>query len=577
MPKISILKIIPIEELPFNSPDYFIYFSTFEVNKGAIIKCTLKNKEIYGYVYEKLDFKKTKKILKEVDYQIKNIEEVYLKDNFISNIQEDLAIWISRNYGISLAHAFYFFLNYFKKIKDFSPPSLEKGGKFKKIYLKDLDKNLLNEKPLLILTPTEAYAKYVYEKLKEEIIEDLILLDLDAKKEKFNEFINLILKKEEKIYIGSKNSIFLPWQKLKSIIVYKEGDIFYKEYFKIPYFNYINIIEKFSKLLKTKLILIDQFPSLKTVIDFNIEKPIEKINFERFFSIFEINQILEKYRTVKIFVPTKLTARRLICAICFYEFQCPKCNYPLNIYENTAFCRICFKNYKIENKCPNCESNDLLVKGIGANWLRKYLEKNGYFVYMINKEEDIKNFLKANYRNYILIGSLYLLNPFLPKTDAGIFINFDFSIHSSNPFLKEKYLRILFDFSNLVKDLYLHTNLPEDKLEKIKNFEILKEIIEERKIQKLPPFYKIIKLISRLRNLELLNKRLLSAKETLNKNKLLQNVDIEIYGPFLERIPMKIKRYQLFLLIKHKSEINFKKLLEGVNYIEEIRADEEEI
>jgi len=58
---------------------------------------------------------------------------------------------------------------------------------------------------------------------------------------------------------------------------------------------------------------------------------------------------------------------------------------------------------------------------------------------------------------------------------------------------------------------------------------------------------------------------------------ILQNVDIEIYGPFLERIPMKIKRYQLFLLIKHKTEINLKKLLEGVNYIEEIRADEEEI
>jgi primosomal protein N' len=172
---------------------------------------------------------------------------------------------------------------------------------------------------------------------------------------------------------------------------------------------------------------------------------------------------------------------------------------------------------------------------------------------------------------------LYILNPFLPKTDAGIFINFDFSMHSSNPFLKEKYLRILNDLKNSVSDLYLHSNLPEETLEKIKNFSILKEIIEERKNQKLPPFYKVVKLISRLRNLELLNKRLLQAKELLNKNKLFQNVDIEIYGPFLERIPMKIKRFQLFLLLKTKGDINLKKLLEGVNYIEEIRADEEEI
>jgi len=576
MSKISILKIIPIEELPFTSPDYFVYFSTFEVNKGAIVKCQLKNKEVYGYVFEKLSLKETKQFLKEIDYQIKSIKEVYLKDPFISNLQEDLAKWLSRNYGISLAHAFSFFLNYFKKIKDYPLPVLEKSGKFKKIYLKNLTDEIFKEKPILILTPTEAYAKYLYEKLNDKI-DDLILLDLDLKKEKFNEFINSILKKEEKVYIGSKNSIFLPWQKLKAVIVYKEGDIFYKEFFKIPYFNYINIIEKFAKLLKTKLILIDEFPSLKTIVDFHITQPIEKINFERFSSVFEINQILEKYRTVKIFVPTKLTAKRLICAVCFYEFQCPKCNYPLNIYENNAFCRICFKNYKIENKCPNCASNDLLVKGIGANWLKKYLEKEGYFVYMINKEEDIKKFLKENYRNYILIGSLYILNPFLPKTDAGIFINFDFSMHSSNPFLKEKCLRILNDLKNSASDLYLHSNLPEEILEKIKNFSILKEIIEERKNQKLPPFYKVVKLISRLRNLELLNKRLLQAKELLNKNKLFQNVEIEIYGPFLERIPMKIKRFQLFLLLKTKEDINLRKLLEGVDYIEEIRADEEEI
>ena len=576
MQNISILKIIPIEELPFNSPDYFIYFSTFEVNKGAIVKCPLKNKIIYGYVYEKLSMKEAKKFLKEVDYQIKNIEGVYLKDSFISSIQEDLALWISRNYGISLAHAFYFFLNYFKKITNYPIPFLEKGKKFKKIYLKELDKEILNKRPILIITPTEAYAKYLYEKLKEEL-EDLILLDLDAKKDKFNDFINSILKNENRIYIGSKNTIFLPWQKLNAIIIYKEGDIFYKEYFKIPFFNYINIAEKLAKLLKAKLILIDQFPSLKTITEFNLEKPVERINFDRFSSIFEINNILEKYRTVKIFMPTKLTAKRLICAVCFYEFQCPKCNYPLNIYENTAFCRICFKNYKIETRCPNCGSNDLLVKGIGANWLKKYLEKEGYFVYMINKEEDIKNFLKENYRNYILIGSLYVLNPFLPKTEAGIFINFDFSMHSFNPFLKEKYLRILYDLKNSVRDLYLHSSLSEETLEKIKNFEILKEIIEERKTQKLPPFYKVIKLISRLKNLELLNKRMLLAKETINKNKLFQNVDIEVYGPFLERIPMKIKRFQLFLLLKTKKEINLKKLLENVNYIEEIRADEEEI
>ncbi len=576
MKNISILKIIPIEPLPFNSPDYFLYFSSYEVNKGSIVKCELRNKKIYGYVYELIDFKDAKKLVKDLEYQLKNIEGIFLKNPFISEVQEVLASWISKNYGISLAHSFYFFLSFYKKIESNYKPSPTKGNKFEKIYLNEFDKEILNNKPVLIITPTESYAKHLYENLKKEVNE-LILLDLDERKENFNKFIQIILNKEDKIFIGSKNSVFLPWQKLNSIVIYKEGDIFYKEFFKIPSFNYLNIIEKLAKILKTKLIIIDKFPSLKTIVEKKIEKPIKNIDFDTFSTIFELTNILEKHKNAKVFVPTKLTAKKMLCNICFYEFNCPKCNYPLNIYEDSAFCRICFKKYKLENRCPNCGSNDLYVKGIGANWLKKYLEKEGYFVYLINKEKDIDIFTKQNYKNFVLIGSLYILNPFLPKTESAVFINFDFSMHSYNPFLKEKFLRILIDLKDSANYLYIHTNLKEDYLEKIKNFEILNEIIKEREVGKLPPFYKIYKIISRLRNLEELNKRMLEVKEILNKNKLIYNLDIEINGPFLERIPKKINRYQLFLTVKTKKEIDFRKLIENINYIEEIRADEEEI
>jgi primosomal protein N' len=123
----------------------------------------------------------------------------------------------------------------------------------------------------------------------------------------------------------------------------------------------------------------------------------------------------------------------------------------------------------------------------------------------------------------------------------------------------------------------VQTKFNDEILEKIKNGEIVKDIIDERKENFLPPFSRIIKLIGRLKNLEELNKRLLEVKENLNNRKILFNKRIEISGPFLERIPMRIKRYQMFLVLKLENSIDLKKFLKDIKYIEEIRGDEEEI
>jgi primosomal protein N' len=569
MAKIYVLNIIILDQLPPNTPDYFTYFSTKYIKKYSLVKVDFKSKNKIGLVIDVKPIVKSE--IKKLDFALKNIKE-FVIPGFVSEIQEKFAYWISKSYYTSLSHAFCFFTNFYKKIENINiEPKPEPSNKFKILYFEKFDNRLIKNAPILIITPTEESAKILNSK-----IENSYLIDLEVKKEKFSDLIRKILNKEKLIFIGTKNSIFLPWQKLNSIIVLEEGSVFYKEYFKPPYFNYLNLIKKLAMLLRSELILIDEFPSLETYVKLNLKK-YPKFSFQKIEDIDELPKILENYEKSKIFVPTKSLAQKFYCSNCFYEFNCPKCNYPLTILENKLYCRVCFKEYDLPKICPNCGSSDLSLKGIGGLWIKNFLERKGFFVVFINDEPDIKKFLKKDYRRYVLVGSLYILNPLIPKTDSFIFLNFDNAFYSWNIFLKEKNLRILKNLSNSANDIYVQTKFNNEILEKIKNGEIVKDIVDERKENFLPPFSRIIKLIGRLKNLEELNKRLLEVKESLNNRKILFNKRIEISGPFLEKIPMRIKRYQMFLILKLEDSIDLKKFLKDIKYIEEIRGDEEEI
>jgi primosomal protein N' len=569
MAKIYVLNIIILDQLPPNTPDYFTYFSTKYIKKYSLVKVDFKSKNKIGLVIDVKPIVKSE--IKKLDFALKNIKE-FVIPGFVSEIQEKFAYWISKSYYTSLSHAFCFFTNFYKKIENINiEPKPEPSNKFKILYFEKFDNRLIKNPPILIITPTEESAKILNSK-----IENSYLIDLEVKKEKFSDLIRKILNKEKLIFVGTKNSIFLPWQKLNSIIVLEEGSVFYKEYFKPPYFNYFNLIKKLAMLLRSELILIDEFPSLETYVKLNLKK-YPKFSFQKIEDIDELPKILENYEKSKIFVPTKSLAQKFYCNNCFYEFNCPKCNYPLTILENKLYCRVCFKEYELPKICPNCGSSDLSLKGIGGLWIKNFLERKGFFVVFINDEPDIKKFLKKDYKRYVLVGSLYILNPLIPKTDSFIFLNFDNAFYSWNIFLKEKNLRILKNLSNNANDIYVQTKFNNEILEKIKNGEIVKDIIDERKENFLPPFSRIIKLIGRLKNLEELNKRLLEVKESLNNRKILFNKRIEISGPFLEKIPMRIKRYQMFLILKLEDGIDLKKFLKDIKYIEEIRGDEEEI
>lgn len=564
-----IIKVIPIQPLPPNSPDYFLYFYNEKIKVGSLVKIDFQKKEQIGYVLDLEQVRDLKYFIKNLDYQIKPIKKVLTENTPLTEYQKKLAFKLSRRYYLSLSHAFYLFLNFYKNFNfNFSLPDkiINKKENFSLIVKNEFPFELIKNKKTLIICPTLADSEIWYSKLKNNIENLIYLKDL----KNIPRYLNDILSNEKNVFIGNKKIIFLPWVNIEVIVVIKEGSLFYREFFKIPKINYLEIIEDYAKLFKCKLVYVDNFYSLNIYLNQkNISLP--QLDFSTFKDFSSLIRLINPKTTNKIFILQKSLGRKLICLNCYYQFECSHCGSYLTIFEDKLFCYQCHKDYPLINICPNCQKNDLSIKSIGKQWLRNFLINKGFQVYEINQKRDLKKINKKIENGCIILGDWHILH--LPTANS-FFINFDIGFFSENIFLKEKYIRLAHCLKETSKNLFFHSRLNTQLLEKIRAGLIIKDIIEERAINKLPPFYYQIKIVSRLSNLQELNRRLINLKEELKKRILFEKEEIEITGPFLERIFKIKKRYQMYLLIKSKNYLNLKKLLENLKYFEEIKFDD---
>jgi len=585
-----ILKIIPLQPLPSQAPDFFLYFcnKNYPINRGSLVKINFNKKDIFGYVYDFRPLEETKLFIKKLDYQLKPIKEIISPKIIFTDIQEKLAFKISRIYNLSLAHAFYLFLKFYINVNN---PSIDnhfltadlKNQKQKTTQQKfsleiltrlDWEKILtaIDKKKVLLIFPSKEECEIYYPKIKDKISDLIYLKNL----KNFNNYLQEIISPEKKIFLGNKNIIFLPWQNLDLIIVFNQGSLFYKEFFKTPKINYLELIEDLAKLMNCRLIYIDHFLSLSLYLKFK-NLPYPQLNFNNFENISDLLKLINNNQTNKIFILQKNLGQRLICLKCYYQFQCPQCHHYLTVFENNLFCSFCFKSQPLTNLCPQCQSSEYLsIKGIGAQFIKKLLINNHFHFYEINNENDLKKFKKIKNQNgshYIVLGNWHVLNL---ETDNSFFINFDKGFFSENLFLKEIYLRLAYNLYKTSKNLFIHTHLNEEKLNEIKEGLIIESILKERQLNYLPPFCYQIKLIARLSDLQKLNYRLISLKEELKKRVKDLNLKqpILISGPFLERILKIKKRYQMYLTLKTKQRFNLKKLLNNITLFEELRFDD---
>ena len=544
MTKYFIIDIIPLVRLPSKAPDFFSYFSKKKIKPGNIVLVEFKKRKIFGYVWQVESIEKRRKFLKEEKLQLKPVLKIINPSPLIFPYQIKLAFWLKNYYNISLSTALSLFFPYKKmitlSIKDFK----KTGGSAKK--------------KTLIIVPQESYLEFLRKKYPSA---NLIL----PQRKNFFSLLEKIINDNNETFIGIKNSIFLPWQNLEKIIVYDEGLIFYKEFFKPPYFDYRKIFLKFAEINKIKYEIEGGLPSFDSIIktnkynftEFTLEN-LERINEKEF-----ENKIKEFEKTA-VFVPEKSFGRKIICEFCFQALSCKDCGRFLALEENFVYCPYCLKKEKLPEICPFCEKkSQFIVSQKGAKAIYQLLLNLNRKVYFLEKENKkiIKEFNESQSAD--LVGSLLLLNPLIENFSAFFFYNFDEFYLTNDFFLKEKFIRILEFFKERCQKIFLVSNILNPQVEvKIRSGRIINDLIEERKINNLPPFKRLVILKEGSTDLKKLQEKLSLIKEKIKK----ENPEIEIFGPIFAR-PFKIKkRFFLELVLKIDPELDFnlRKILKDI-------------
>jgi primosomal protein N' (replication factor Y) len=573
MTQYFIIDIIPLIRLPSKAPDFFSYFSKKKIRPGNIVLVEFKKRKIFGYVWQVESIEKRRKFLKEEKLELKPILKIVNHYPLIFPYQIKLAFWLKNYNNISLSTALSLFFPYKKmitlSIKDFK--KIENSAK----------------KKTLIIVPQENYLEFLSKKYPSV---NLIL----PQRKNFFSLLGKIINYNDETFIGTKNSIFLPWQNLEKIIVYDEGSIFYKEFFKPPYFDYRKIFLKFSEINKIKYEIEGGLPSFdsitRTYADYmqtNAESNLslrkslpagkagasslrlsvlERINEKEF-----ENKIKEFEKTV-VFVPEKSFGRKIICEFCFQALSCKNCGRFLALEENLVYCPYCLKKGNLPEICPFCQKkSQFIISQKGAKAIYQFLLNLNRQAYFLEKENKkiIQKFNKEKQSD--LVGSLLLLNPLIENFSAFFFYNFDEFYLANDFFLKEKFIRILEFFKEKCQKIFLVSNIFNPQVEeKIKKGEIINDLIEERKINNLPPFKRLVILKEGSKDLKRLQEKLSLIKEKIKK----ENPEIEIFGPIFAR-PFKIKKrffLELVLKIDPKLDFNLRKILKDIE-IEEIDSD----
>jgi primosomal protein N' (replication factor Y) len=590
MTQYFIIDIIPLIRLPANAPDSFSYFYNSKIQSGSIVLIEFKKKKIFGYVLKSEPIEKKRKFLKEVQIDLKPVLKIVNNNPLIFPYQIKLAFWLKNFYNLSLSTS----LSLFFPTKKLLTYSKQKNNIKKEV-----------NKKILIIVPQKSYLEFLKKKYP---FANLISFE----KKDFYIILEKIIGNNNDYFIGTKNSIFLPWQNLEKIIIYEEGSIFYKDFFKPPYFNYRKIFLKFAEINKIKYEIQGDLPSFDSItraytdsiypnnnrINYPNEKPnnesfghnlgnslgphsgnknifgynsgnlknLERINEKEF-----ENKIKEFKKTI-IFVPEKTFGKKITCEFCFQSLTCSKCGKFLLLEENFLYCSYCFKKQNLPQICPFCQKKyNFFVARKGVKAIFKFLLNLKRNVYFLEKENNkiIKEFNKKEQID--LVGSLLLLNPLLENCEAFFFYNFDEFYFLNNYFLKEKFIRILDFFKNKSLKIFLISNIVNPEIEnKIKNGEIIKDLIEERKINNLPPFKRLVILKEGSQDLKKIQKKLFFIKEKIKKD----NPDIEIFGPiFAPKFKIK-NRFFLEIVLKIENNLNFnlKKILQNID-IEDIDTD----
>jgi len=409
------------------------------------------------------------------------------------------------------------------------------------LYINIAEKILKKGENILIIFPEVSLTKQISQRLEKKY--GKLIGYYHSKLSDFEkvEVWRKIKNNELKIILGTRHSLFLPFQNLGLIVVDEEHDSQYKSTNVYPFFNAKDSAIMLGKFYNAKVLLSSATPSVETyysaikgriglvelkqrfgnskipnihLVDFKEAQNLKKTR--GYFSeqiIREIQTELEKKKQVIILHNRRGYSNVIECKNCGYVQYCSNCDVVMTYHKvtNELKCHYCGQKASVPRCCPSCHSQNLTNKGLGIQQLEEELQK--LFPSYITGRVDVdsmrskfafeKFFEKIENKEINIILGTQIISKGLDFdfVDLVIVPKSDSLLHIQDFRAEEKAFQLLIQISGRAgrksKDgrMFLQTYNPNQQIFRFLSKEmndIYEYFLKERKKFLYPPFVKLV-------------------------------------------------------------------------------------
>lgn len=482
------------------------------------------------------------------------------------------------------------------------------------VYMKLVERVLLEEKSAIILVPEIALTPQMIERFKGRFGVNVALFHSKLSDgERFDEWFR-VKEGKAKVIVGARSAIFLPAKNLGLIIIDEEHENTYKSE-QNPKYQTKEVAEYLSELKGCKVILGSATPSIETyyraltgemkllelnsrvdnkamppmkVIDMRNElKGGNKSLFSRELFI-AIQERLKRKEQIILFLNRRGFSTFVSCRSCGYVFKCDECDISMTYHKNgLLICHYCGKTKREPRECPKCHSKYVKFFGAGTQRVeeevKKYFNNAGILRMDVDTTRD-KHSYERIYNTFkngeadILIGTQMVSKglDFKNVTLVGI-LAADMSINIPDYRAAERTFQIITQVAGRAGrgdkqgEVLIQTYTPQHySLQYAVNYDyegFYEKEFTVRAMMKYPPFGKLL-LINGTSKKEDLLKNFMHKITMMIKPLVESCLDIEILGPIPCMISKLKENYRWQIVIKGEFDSYFSKNIKEILYDE---------
>lgn len=424
------------------------------------------------------------------------------------------------------------------------------------IYLKLIEETLRDGGQVLYLLPEIALTTQLIKRIQNQFGKKVLVYHSKySANERVEIYKSVLHAAEPKVIVGTRSSIFLPFQDLKLIIIDESHENSYKQFDPSPRYHARDTAVILGHIHQAKVLLGSATPSLESFYNaetgkfkyvelntrygdvkppkiktIDLKDKYKRKKMQGHFSdelVEKIKETLSKGKQVIIFQNRRGYSPVIECLTCGHSPQCPHCDVSLTLHKsnNTLRCHYCGYKMALQKSCLACGSNDISAMGFGTEQIEQ--EAKNLFEDASIKRMDLDTTrgkydfekLIAGFENLeidILIGTQMLTKGLdFRNVDLVAVMHADGLFHFPNFRAFEKSYQLLTQVSGRAGrtkeqgEVLIQTFQPEHRviLNVInEDFKALYNAeMEQRKHFNYPPFYKMIKLTFKSKDYNRLN------------------------------------------------------------------------